>query len=162
MAINGHHSASAQTDIWLTPPEIIKDLGPFDLDPCAAENSPCDTAKTHYTENGLLLPWHGFVWCNPPYTRELIGAFMQRCAMHNNGLAMTFARTETEWFFAYVWPVATAILFVEGRIHFYKPDGTRAKGNCGGPSVIIAYGSDARSRLKASSVKGKFIELKHT
>ncbi len=160
MAINGHHSTTANTDIWLTPPVILNDLGPFDLDPCASEDRPWDTAKAHYTENGLLLPWHGFVWCNPPYTRELIGAFMQRCASHNNGLALTFARTETEWFFAYVWPVATAVLFIQGRLHFHKPDGTRAKANCGGPSVLIAYGEDAKSRLKASKIKGKFIKLR--
>jgi hypothetical protein len=36
-------------DEWLTPPEIIKSLGEFDLDPCSPINRPWDTAKNHYT-----------------------------------------------------------------------------------------------------------------
>lgn len=36
-------------DEWLTPPEIIKALGPFDLDPCAPINRPWSTVTQHYT-----------------------------------------------------------------------------------------------------------------
>lgn len=56
-------------DEWLTPPEIIKALGQFDLDPCAPVVRPWDTAERHYSikDNGLMLPWSGRVWCNPPY-----------------------------------------------------------------------------------------------
>lgn len=55
-------------DEWLTPPEIIRALGEFDLDPCAPIVRPWDMAKAHYTEldNGLIRPWHGRVWLNPP------------------------------------------------------------------------------------------------
>jgi hypothetical protein len=37
------------TDDWLTPPDIIAALGPFDLDPCSPETRPWDTAAKHYT-----------------------------------------------------------------------------------------------------------------
>ena len=55
MAIGSHQSANMKTDEWLTPPEIIKALGPFDLDPCSPINRPWDTARKHYTieNNGL-------------------------------------------------------------------------------------------------------------
>jgi len=52
-----HHTLNESTKVdWLTPPEIIKDLGPFDTDPCTPIERPWDTAKIHYniTNNGLL------------------------------------------------------------------------------------------------------------
>ena len=56
-------------DEWLTPPEIIKALGDFDLDPCSPINRPWNTAKNHFNinDNGLMQNWFGRVWCNPPY-----------------------------------------------------------------------------------------------
>ena len=33
--IGGHQSANMRTEEWLTPPEILKPLGEFDLDPCS-------------------------------------------------------------------------------------------------------------------------------
>ena len=50
-------------DEWLTPPEIIKSLGEFDLDPCSPINRPWDTAKKHYSklDNGFTKKWYGRV-----------------------------------------------------------------------------------------------------
>ena len=42
---------------------------------------------------------------------------------------MIFARTETAMFFEHVSAKADGVLFLEGRLHFYQVDGTRAKGN---------------------------------
>ena len=52
-----------ETDTWLTPPEIVNAIGPFDLDPCAAVGQPWGTADTMLTifDNGLAAEWHGFV-----------------------------------------------------------------------------------------------------
>jgi hypothetical protein len=59
----GSHTRAfrGQTDCWLTPPEIIEALGPFDLDPCAAPGQPWATARHHYAppQDGLALPWYG-------------------------------------------------------------------------------------------------------
>lgn len=41
---------TTNNDEWLTPPFIIKALGPFDLDPCSPVNRPWDTAMRHYTK----------------------------------------------------------------------------------------------------------------
>ncbi|MFB5758983.1 DNA N-6-adenine-methyltransferase [Paenibacillus medicaginis] len=70
--MGGHQSARMMKDEWLTPPEIIKGLGEFDLDPCVPINRPWDTAKNHYTieDNGLKKKWFGKVWMNPPYGEE--------------------------------------------------------------------------------------------
>jgi hypothetical protein len=158
--IGSHQSAKMITDVWLTPPEIISDLGPFDLDPCAPTVRPWDTAKIHLTseDNGLLTPWFGFVWCNPPYGLEA-SRWLELMAIHNNGIALIFARTETKMFQKYVWRSATSLLFIYDRIHFYNCKGERAKANSGAPSVLIAYGIEADLRLKRSTIRGKYIKL---
>jgi phage N-6-adenine-methyltransferase len=148
------------TDTWLTPPEIIKDLGPFDLDPCTPEIMPWKTAKRRYTkqDDGLNQEWCGRVWLNPPYSREVV-KWLEKLAAHGNGIALVFARTETDWFFKTVWEKADALLFLKGRIHFHTADGYRAKGNAGAPSVLIAYGEYNVAALEYSTIPGRFIEL---
>lgn len=147
------------SDEWLTPKPIIDALGPFDLDPCAPTVQPWPTAAERYTvnDNGLALPWRGFVWCNPPYGREA-GAWLGKLAQHGNGIALVFARTETRMFFDAVWPHASALLFLRGRLHFCDVKGVPAKANAGAPTVLIAYGQEARSRLLANHRLGAFVE----
>lgn len=159
-AIGGHQSARMITDTWLTPPEILAVLGPFDLDPCAApEPRPWPTAATHYTlpTDGLAEPWHGRVWLNPPYSREAV-KWLRRLADHQHGTALVFARTETSWFVETVWAAATAILFLDGRVHFHYPDGTRAPANAGAPSCLVAYGIEDALRLAHSNLPGTYVD----
>lgn len=40
MSMGGHQSAAMLKDEWLTPPHILRALGPFDLDTCAPVNRP--------------------------------------------------------------------------------------------------------------------------
>lgn len=61
-------------DEWETPHELFNGLeewwGIFNLDVCANEsNKKC---KNYYTkkDNGLIQPWEGVVWCNPPYSNQ--------------------------------------------------------------------------------------------
>jgi hypothetical protein len=147
-------------DEWLTPPEIIEALGPFDLDPCAAVDQPWKTAHIQYTieEDGLSRPWMGMVWCNPPYGPQT-WKWLSALAAHGNGIALIFARTETAGFFDEVWEKADALLFLEGRLHFHHADGSRAAGNSGGPSVLVAYGDEAVERLYGCELGGMFIPL---
>lgn len=147
-------------DEWLTPPEIIKALGEFDLDPCSPINRPWDTASMHYSvfDDGLNKEWFGRVWLNPPYGKEM-QFWLKKMSSHGNGIALTFNRSETGQFFRYVWPVASAILFIAGRIRFYDVDG-RQGGTPGCGSVLIAYGDDNACVLESCSIKGKFIRLK--
>lgn len=163
MAIGSHQSAKATTHEWLTPPEIIEALGPFDLDPCAPIVRPWPMAENHYTVNddGLTKPWTGRVWLNPPYGSHAI-KWLIKLANHGNGIALTFARTETRMFFGTVWdhPAASAILFIRGRLHFHYTDGRQAEANSGAPSVLIAYGKENARILENSGIDGKFINLK--
>lgn len=139
--MGGHQSARMKTDEWLTPPEVLKALGSFDLDPCAPRVRPWPMAAKHFTidDNGLYLDWHGRVWCNPPYGQET-GMWLKRCARHGNAIALIFARTETEHFHEHVWDAADAILFLKGRLNFYDTQGKRSAFNSGAPSCLVAYG----------------------
>lgn len=157
--IGGHQRAyKGRTDDWLTPPEIIRALGQFDLDPCCPPNMPWATAKTMYTpdEDGLSHDWFGRVWLNPPYGPET-GHWLKRLAEHGRGTALVFARTETEMFYDWAWSRATAMLFLKGRLHFYDVAGKRAKFNSGGPSVLIAYGGEDADMLVRSGLLGKIV-----
>lgn len=160
LGIGGHQSAKMKNDEWLTPPEIIRSLGPFDLDPCAPvpDVRPWPTANSHYSilDNGLSKPWHGRVWLNPPYGRET-GDWLARLADHGNGIALIFARTETAMFFDHVWERAHAILFIKGRLHFHYVDGTRAVANSGAPSCLVAYGEQNAVSLLHCGIAGRLV-----
>lgn len=157
--IGAHQSAQAETVVWLTPPYVLDALGPFDLDPCACTDRPWDTAARHYTaeDDGLAQTWDGFVWMNPPHGKAA-GAWLERLAGHGNGIALVFARTETAAFANHVWPKATALLFLDGRLSFHYPDGTKARANGGAPSVLIAYGEEAAKRLRTSGLAGAYVD----
>lgn len=141
-AIGSHERPNhGATNVWLTPRVIVDSLGPFDLDPCAAPDPrPWPTAHRHYVEaeNGLSLPWRGRVWMNPPYG-EHVGLWLDRLAQHRNGIALVFARTDTEWFHNAI-VTCSGLFFPRKRITFHYPDGTPAKGNAGAPSVFLSYG----------------------
>jgi len=159
--MGSHQSAAMLKDEWLTPPIIINSLGAFDLDPCSpGSRRPWDTAAVHYSieDNGLHQPWAGRVWLNPPYGRET-GRWLERLANHGNGIALIFARTETDMFFRYVWERADAILFLRGRLHFHHVDGRRAEANAGAPSCLIAYGAQNVESLGNCGLLGKLVRL---
>lgn len=151
----------AATHIWLTPREIHAPLGEFDLDPCAAPSPrPWSTAHHHIElpEDGLTARWFGRVWLNPPFGKHT-APWLKKMADHGNGVALAFARTETAMFHRHVWPVASAVLFLETRPHFRYPDGTRARGNSGGPIMLIAYGDGNADALRLSGLRGAFVQL---
>ena len=141
MSLSGHQSARMQNDEWLTPPEIVRACGQFDLDVCAPIVRPWDTAARHFTveDDGLAQSWDGRVWCNPPFGREAV-KWLRRMAEHGNGIALIPARTETAMFYETVWGAADAVLFIQGRPHFHYVDGRRAPFNSGAPICLVGYG----------------------
>jgi hypothetical protein len=144
-----------QKDEWLTPPTLLRKLGTFDLDPCAPICRPWPTAHRHLTiqDDGLAHHWHGRVWMNPPYGKHTED-WMEKLANHGTGTALIFARTETEHWHRHIWPRASAILFLRGRLTFCHVDGTPAKYNGGAPSALIAYGENDAVRLIQSGIQG--------
>lgn len=160
MGLSAHQSARMKNDEWLTPPEIIRKLGAFDLDPCAPEpdRRPWDTATRHYSksQDGLAQPWHGRIWLNPPFGREAV-RWLRKLVEHSNGIALVPARTETAMFYECVWHVADAVCFMKGRPHFHYVDGRRADANSGAPIALIAYGRDNVDALVKADL-GKVVQ----
>lgn len=156
--MSSHQSAKAKKDEWLTPPAVLKVLGPFDLDPCAPIVRPWPTAARHFTivDDGLRQDWAGFVWCNPPYGAHF-GDWLRKLHAHGNGIALIFARTETADFVDAVWDRADGLLFLHGRLTFHHVDGRRAGANGGAPSVLVAYGPEAVARLGRCGLPGTLI-----
>lgn len=164
MSLSGHQSAAMRSDEGLTPPEILQRLGQFDLDPCSPMNRPWSTAAQHYTveDDGLAQQWAGRVWCNPPFGRKAM-KWMRRMAEHGNGIALIPARTETAMFFESVWGAADAVLFIQGRPHFHRVDGSRAAFNSGAPICLVAYGPANVGSLEQSGLGHvSLIQRRHT
>lgn len=158
----GGDGATATTHDWLTPPEILQALGPFDMDPCASQHQPWRTATTQFTieDDGLARAWVGRVWCNPPYGPHA-EKFLKRAAEHGNAVVLIFARTETKAFQEFCWRRASGMLFMAGRIRFRLPGGGVA-GPAGAPSVLIGYGHDNAEALRNSGLPGYFVPLHNT
>ncbi len=71
------YSADRDRVNYLTPRWITDSLGPFDMDVAASAERPWDIAKICLTGEhtgglcGLKNPWKGYVWCNPPFAKNL-------------------------------------------------------------------------------------------
>lgn len=162
VASDGLTRQDGGSDEWLTPRYITDTLGPFDLDPCSpGDRRPWDTAALHYSAevDGLRQQWSGRVWLNPPYSDA--GRWIARLAQHGHGTALIFARTETRMWHEHIWPHATALLFLRGRLRFCRVTGKPA-GTAAAPSVLVAYGhDDARDLYHAGErghIDGAFVD----
>jgi phage N-6-adenine-methyltransferase len=133
-----------QNDRWFTPPEIIERakevLGSLDLDPASEPLANAFiNAPAFYTaeQNGLLHPWYGKIWCNPPYSAALIkkftAKFLEEYLSGNltEGIMLTNSGTDTQWNL----PLSKGVqAYTVGRISFLQPDGTKkatgSRGQC--------------------------------
>lgn len=150
---------------WLTPPELIQALGPFDLDPCSPPLSRrvLDTALSHWSKeehgDGLAKDWFGRVWLNPPYGRETF-KWLAKLAEHKQGIALIFARTETKGFHAEIWQKAHSIFFFEGRLMFRRGDGSKAD-VANAPSCLVSYSTEDTNAIKTAveqkRIKGRLV-----
>ncbi|BDA76374.1 hypothetical protein CAL7716_105400 (plasmid) [Calothrix sp. PCC 7716] len=120
------------SDNWYTPQHIIdlviQVLNQIDLDPCAetGKNIPASTHYTH-TDNGLLQPWHGRIFLNPPYSEpgKWITKLNEEIATGRvtEAIALVPGATDTNW----LSPILKTqpVCFWKGRIKFldtnYKP-----------------------------------------
>ncbi len=166
MTLGSHQKTIGTSQVHITPRHILDALGPFDLDPCAADPRPWDCAKENLTEadDGLGSEWlpDEFVWCNPPFDRRVVGEWIAKMAAHGHGIALVHARTETQWFRP-CWERGTAILFFGKRINFCQPDGKAnskangVPGNSGAPVCFVAFGPLALIRLENCGLEGALV-----
>jgi hypothetical protein len=101
-------------------------LGEIDLDPASSDIAQQTVKATQYftvADNGLEQEWHGRIWLNPPYHRELAPKFIDKlvaeiAAGHvAEAIMLTNNCTDTDWFLTAA-KACSAICFSFGRIRF--------------------------------------------
>lgn len=133
-------SHKGNTDIWLTPLDLLKRIGEFDYDPCPYHGH--NTAKFLEPKNGLKSKWFGKVWLNPPYSEAEV--WLEKLCTHGHGCALLFARTGSSWIQKYM-RASDEICFLRGRVSFMRPDGSYGH-NAGADSMILCYGCKVSDR----------------
>lgn len=121
MATNSVHFSSA-TDLWATPQSFFDTYNQkynFSLDACASpENAKCPKYFTK-EDDGLSQEWHGTVWMNPPYGREIIKWMKKAYESSLKGttvVCLVPSRTDTKWWHEYA--MKGEIEFIKGRLKF--------------------------------------------
>jgi phage N-6-adenine-methyltransferase len=133
--------AAGSTD-WETPPELFKrydEIYHFDIDVCATSaNTKC---RRYFTpeQDGLIQPWLGMCWMNPPYGRG-VGPWIKKAYESALAGAMVVAllpaRTDTGWFHQYIYPSKAEIEFLQGRVRFIQGD---KSGPATFPSMVVVW-----------------------
>ncbi len=78
---------------------------------------------------------------------------------HTTIVSRSFSPGRTHrWFQNHVWPHATSLFFIIGRLSFYHVGGEKG-GTAGAPSVLIAYGKLADQRLRENKIiAGQYLQ----
>lgn len=126
---------TSKTPEHYTPADILErvvaTLGRIDLAPCSnSHTAPNVPAARHFTvaDDGLAQPWHGRIFMNPPYGRE-IAAWVEKLTQEyqaghvTEGIALVPARTDTRW-----WQMLRdhPVCLVRGRLRFVGEGNTSA------------------------------------
>lgn len=149
---------------WYTPPEYIeaarKVMGSIDTDPCTSVLAQqLVQAETWYTihDNGLVNPWHGNVWMNPPYAAKLIKPFVEKLIANlddgavSQAIMLTHCNSDTEWYHR-AWSKCKAFCQTRGRVKFYNANGKASSPTHG--HVFIYFGRRAKRFEKVFSQFG--------
>ena len=156
MTFTSTDSSKAETTTWLTPISLIKELGEFDLDPCGHVGHATAKNLICLPNDGLRENWGGVnvrVWLNPPYGKEA-EIWLSKLKEHGNGIALVFARLETQWLKPYL---RDGFFVIDGRLSFQSPI-TNKKGNAGCASVLIPFGRKNIGAILSSNVKGEWYQ----
>lgn len=146
-----HEAPVGATVEWYTPASLFAALGEtFDLDPAAAPDNGHVPARERFTkdENGLIQPWFGHVWLNPPYGPEGV-AFIDRMLAHADGLMLLPSRTETA-VYQRALHAADSVCLLRDRLWFVRADGHTGRSSFG--STLFAFGSWAVDGLRRADL----------
>lgn len=158
----GYWENSGKSDEWYTPKYIFDALGcTFDVDVAAPEAETHVPALKYLIRDGLVQRWHGFVWMNPPFGgRNGLVPWLNRFFAHGNGIALVPDRTSAPW-----WQAAAkrsdAILFVDGKIRFERPDGTTGNSPSNG-TCLLASGRQGVDALEFAAPALGFLAFSHS
>lgn len=148
---------SKTSNEWYTPPRILEAvravLKVIELDPAGCEASNRTVKAQRFLtkeQNGLMYPWPGRIFLNPPYGKTSSGgsnlAYFTRylieqyeCGNTQEAILLIPANTATSWFEP-LW--GHAICFPVTRLRFLKEDGSPSDGVSFG-TCLVYLGSNA-------------------
>jgi len=122
---------SSKTNEWETPQNLFDELNEefnFTLDPCAtSKNAKC---SKYYTvkENGLKQNWSkDIVFMNPPYGGHT-GSWIKKAHEESKKgavvVCLIVSSTDRTYWHDYIFPYASEIRFLRGRIRFGEAKST--------------------------------------
>lgn len=161
---------------WHTPSKYIeaarKVMGSIDLDTASCiEANRTVKATQYYTKekDGLRHPWHGNVWCNPPYgkvnpipgsTKSYQKLFVERTIQEYNqqnidqAILLLLGNSCFTHYFTPLWEYP--LCFHDGYISFDKLDGSRSDFGFG---TIFAYlGPNIEAFIEHFSPFGRIVK----
>ena len=152
MTFTGSDPASrvGKSNTWLTPLPLVRSLGTFDTDPCAHPDHPTAKNLICLPNDGLVEPWPGRVWLNPPYGREAV-KWLLKLEEHGNGIAIVFNRLDTKWLLPFT---DDGFFVMTGRVNFIPTiqDITRTQPGVG--SLLIPFGKKNKDAIRNSGIRG--------
>lgn len=189
-------------DSWLTAPDILDRVrvtfdGQIDFDPASnivaqryvkAKNycvAPDDTESmfNQYHDdvmltNGLAQPWHGNVFCNPPYSAGNIDAFVDKAIAElpniDQMIILVNSATDSKWYHKLLLHSDCTLLW-RGRIKFWKIENGEAREKWEGVlskekglgkidnsprylNTLFYFGSNVEGFMSAFDGKGTFMQ----
>lgn len=143
---------------WFTPKEFIDILGPFDLDPCSVSYAPFKTAEKviHHDKGycGIKADWHGDVWLNPPYGKE-IHPFIEKFINHKKGCMLIFSRMDSKGIQRLL-KEGAFIYALRKRVKFINKNGKQSS-NAGTGSCLVFF--DRKFIAKCKEFDGVLISM---
>ena len=131
------------SDDWYTPSWLLNGLGiEFSMDVAAPDRRThvqCVTSLT-VADDGLLTPWEGVVWCNPPYSNP--APWCRKWANHTPGGCLLI-RSDLSTSGPFVAFTAAHAMYVPPkRLQFFSGAG-KPTGAANFSTVLLGRGEDA-------------------
>jgi len=163
---------------WGTPNWLVeiarRAMGGIDLDPCTSEaDQAIIRASTYYTgtqaggTDGLVAPWHGRIWLNPPYGRGQIGPWVDRAMWAldheeiDSMLVLVNTSSSTKWYHKLLRKCDTVAL-LNSRLRFRHPlTGEECAGNRYDQSMFLFANSQPEATIRSleTCLRGKAATL---
>jgi ParB family chromosome partitioning protein len=153
---------------WYTPAEYINAaktlMGDIDLDPASSDAAQevVEARRFYYSksDDGLSQEWRGRVWLNPPYSAQLVRAFVDKLRAEyeadniSHALLLVNNATDTQWFQELLsrYPVC----FTRGRVKFWGPDKEGLGARQG--QAVIYLGDNSNEFTATFSAFGTVVE----
>jgi phage N-6-adenine-methyltransferase len=125
-------------DNWATPDnfwEWVNGIYDFNFDACAeASNARCaDYYSLEHGQDSLSLPWHGRVWCNPPFSDAERWHWKAACEVTAGrcefAAVLGHANVGMAWFQRVVKEYRPDVWLLSPRVQFKPPNGVKASSN---------------------------------